>query len=810
MNSPPSIAINSNTLEALALFAASIGLHLLLLRPASAFGSFSTSSSKKQTITDPYIYLEEVESEESLAFARNENEKCLAALGSPEESETYGKLLQVLENDDRIPYAGKMGKSFGSDDDEELVYNFWKDKNNTKGIWRRTTLRSYKSDQKPDWETIIDLDELGKKDNISWVYKGTTPLARSRDDPLKNENGRTVTRSLISLSVGGADATVLRELCLVNKTFVCDATADDGDELGNWEFTLPEAKTRASYKSRDVLYVGSDFGPGSLTDSGYPRVVKEWVRGTSIEDAPIIFEGEKTDVSVSAYINDQRSRGGPIYEMHHRSLTFYTSRQWARKLEPEHLLPAADPKRIGAPEPADFVEMDVQEDAFVSFFSNLITIKLRSDWKVGGRMYKTGSLLVVPFNDFVSQGKDRCTFQVLFEPSESSALDDYCVTKNFLLLSIIEDVKSKLTFLKFDVENGSFTEVGGDSEAKIRSTSAWAVDSTESDEFWCSISGYTQPTSLYIADANRLDESSSLVSHHGDSSQASFYLENLIKSLPPQYAGDGFDVQQRLATSKDGTKIPYFLVVKNGIKMDGNTPTLLYGYGGFEISMTPHYTGTQGVAWLERGGAYVEANIRGGGEYGPGWHQAALKANRNKAFEDFIAVAEDLCESGLCKPQTLGTRGGSNGGLLMGMMLVLRPDLFGAIHCAVPLLDMQRFHTLLAGASWMAEYGNPDTDDWDKFLCNYSPYHLINQNQEYPPILFTTSTRDDRVHPAHARKMVKKLHDVGNGRWPVYYYENIEGGHGGAADSKQSAFMLSLAYDFLWNTLSKGVSGSSD
>lgn len=277
-----------------------------------------------------------------------------------------------------------------------------------------------------------------------------------------------------------------------------------------------------------------------------------------------------------------------------------------------------------------------------------------------------------------------------------------------------------------------------------------------------------------------------------------------MKALPDKFDSSDLEVVQRMATSKDGTSIPYFIVMKKGTKLDGNTPTLLYAYGGFEISMTPRYSPGQGVSWLERGGIYVEANIRGGGEYGPQWHQAALKENRNKCFEDFIAVGEDLCKSGICKPSTLGARGGSNGGLLMGMMLIMRPDLFGAIHCAVPLLDMERYHLLLAGASWMAEYGNPDEGDFEKFLNKYSPFHLIDPDVSYPPFLVTTSTRDDRVHPAHARKMVKKMRDLGKGKWPVYYYENMEGGHGGAADSKQQAFMGVLAYDFLWNTLKKG------
>jgi prolyl oligopeptidase len=337
--------------------------------------------------------------------------------------------------------------------------------------------------------------------------------------------------------------------------------------------------------------------------------------------------------------------------------------------------------------------------------------------------------------------------------------------------------------------------VGGDEEGKIRSASCSAVDSKTNDLFWFTTSSYTQPSTLCLADANN------------GSGGEDDYIVSQLKSLPEMYDASSLEVKQLFATSKDGTKVPYFIVSKKGLVLDGSTPTLLYGYGGFEISLGPHYVVTAGISWLERGGVYVEANIRGGGEYGPQWHQSALKENRNKSYEDFIAVATHLIESKVCTPQTLACRGGSNGGLLTGNMLVQAPELFGAIHIAVPLLDMKRYHTLLAGASWMAEYGDPDTDDWENFLYKYSPYHNIDSAREkYPATLLTTSTRDDRVHPAHARKMVKRLWDLGEGKdWPVYYYENIEGGHGGAADSKQEAFMTSLAYDFMWQALTSSL-----
>lgn len=735
---------------------------------------------------DPYIWLEDVESEESLNFAKSANAKCLEKLGDPKatSSGTYKKVLDVLESDDRIAYVTKYGVD---DQGEPLMYNIWKDSKNPKGLWRRTSMASYRTD-KPEWHTVLDIDELAKKDGISWVYKGNTSLSR-KIDPMSN-NEQRVTRSLVSLSRGGADATFIKEFDFLEEDFV---SAEEGG------FYLPEAKTRATYKSRDVLYVGSDFGEGSLTDSGYPRVIKEWVRGTAIEDATTVFEGESTDVSVSAYMNDQRFRGGPIYEIRSRSLTFYTTKRWVRRVQFEHLLAPNNLAREGVAEPEDFIEIDIQPDASASFIGKWLMISLRSDWEPisGGQTYTSGSLLTVDADTFLTKGKEACDFNILFEPTDCTAFDGYSVTKNYLILSTMDTVKSKLDFYK--IGDDGFTHVGGDAEAQIRACDAGAIDSTYDDQIWLYTSGYTQPSSLSVGDASKVSDTNT---------EGPGYLVEDLKSLPHMYDSTDLVVSQKFAKSEDGTEIPYFIVSKKDIELDGNNPTLLYGYGGFEISLGPKYISTVGTSWLERGGVYVEANIRGGGEFGPRWHQAGLKENRHKCYEDFIAVGEDLVNSKICKPSTLAARGGSNGGLLMGMMYVSRPDLFGAIHCAVPLLDMKRYHTLLAGASWMAEYGNPDTSDWDDFLHKYSPYHLIDEdNSKYPPMLVTTSTRDDRVHPGHARKMVKKLWDLGEGKdWPVYYYENIEGGHGGAADAKQSAFMTALAYDFMWDTLCRGKS----
>lgn len=756
--------------------------------------SDSNTATKTVVEEDPYIYLEEVESERSLNFAKDSNQKCLDALGDPKQSPTFEKVLSVLESDERIPYVSKYGTD---EEGNEIMHNLWKDSSNPKGLWRKTTMESYKTST-PEWSTLLDIDALGKKDEISWVWKGSTALPRALDPESDVGNGnKRVTRCLLSLSRGGADATVVKEFDLLKEDFVSEE--DEG-------FVLPEAKTSASYKSRDVLLVGSDFGEGSLTDSGYPRVIKEWARGTKIEDAPIVFEGEKTDVSVSAYISDQRYRGGPIYEIRSRSLTFYTTKRWVRRVQYEHLLAQEDVARKGLEDPEEFIEVDVQPDASVRFVGNMMFISLRSDWEpIPGKKFDVGTEIYVDADTFLTKGKEECTYNVLFQPTERTASEGFSCTKNYLIMSVMDNVKSKLIFYKFSQDGRGLEYVDEDKEAKILASSASGIDAYDSDDFWYYTSGYTQPSAVSLGNAALLESKENVAP---DVTAEDKYVVSELKSLPEMYDGSGLEVTQKFTKSKDGTEIPYFLVSKKGMTLDGNTPTLLYGYGGFEISLGPKYISTVGVAWLERGGVYVEANIRGGGEFGPSWHQAGLKANRNKCYEDFIAVAEDLVSSKICTPATLAARGGSNGGLLMGMMYVMRPDLFGAIHCAVPLLDMKRYHTLLAGASWMAEYGDPDTSDWKDFLYQYSPYHLIDEtNEKYPPMLVTTSTRDDRVHPGHARKMVKKLWDMGSDKdWPVYYYENIEGGHGGAADAKQSSFMTALAYDFMWSTLCKGKS----
>jgi prolyl oligopeptidase len=621
---------------------------------SSSAADTSAAAAKAATSSpeDPYIWLEDVESEESLAFAMEANKQCLEALGDPAsgKTDTYDNVLKVLESNDRIPHVTKLGRDEAGND---ILYNFWKDKANPKGLWRKTTLDSYHSSTSEstptEWTTVLNVDDLAESDGISWVWKGSTPLSRSRDP--ESDNGRIVTRALLSLSRGGSDAAHTKEFDMIAGAFVTDQP-----------FNIPEAKTRASYKSRDVLLVGSDFGPDSLTDSGYPRTVREWVRGTDIADAPVVFEGDKKDVSVGAYIVDERLWGGGIYEVRSRSMTFYTSKYWMRKLEYEHLLAPADPARAGVTEPSDFVQVDIQEDAEVDFVGKLLLISLRSDWEPvpGGTTYKQGSVIYVEADKFLEQGKDACEYHVLFEPTERTAYEYFTVTKNYLVLSTMDNVKSKLKFYKIGNEGSTLTLAGGDPLAQIRDCSVRPLDpydSNSGDKFWFTTSDFTTPSTLFLADASKVEQDG------GDKPDA--YITDKIKSLPPQFDSSDLSVAQQIAISKDGTEIPYFIIQKKDAVMNGKNPTLLYGYGGFEVSLGPHYIATAGLSWLERGGVYVEANIRGGGEFGPKWHQAALKANRNKAYEDFIAVGEHLISTGVCKPKSLAIRGGSNGELYL-------------------------------------------------------------------------------------------------------------------------------------------------
>lgn len=668
---------------------------------------------------DAYLWLEEVTGEKPLAWVKERNAESVAELtGSPQFRGLEARLLEILDSDARIPFVSKGGKYF---------YNFWRDAKHKKGLWRRTTLEEYHKPH-PEWETVLDLDALAAEENENWVWKGHRFLKPADE------------RAIVWLSRGGADASVTREFDVTTKSFVKDG------------FQLPEAKSWVAWRDLDSVYVGTDFGAGSLTVSGYPRIVKQWRRGTPLADAALVYEGQPSDYRVDAF---RDLTPGFERDWVERSPTFWTSELFLRR----------DGKLIKIEKP---------DDAKVSAHRDLLYIELRSTWETGGKTYPAGALLAADFERFLAGER---YFDVLFEPAERKSLSDYFATPHYVVLNELDNVRNRLYLLSRKEGRWQREELPG--AAGYNTISASPVDADESDAYFLTVTGYLTPTTLAYGTLGQ-----------GSAEQ--------LKQSPSFFDTKGLAVSQREAVSKDGTRVPYFLVGRKDLPLDGKNPTILYGYGGFEISLVPGYQAVTGAAWLEPGGVFVVANIRGGGEFGPKWHQAALKQNRHKAYDDFVAVAEDLIKTRVTSPGHLGIMGGSNGGLLMGNMLTRRPELFKSVVCQVPLLDMRRYTKLLAGASWAAEYGDPDDPQEWEFIRTFSPYHNLRKEQKYPRTLFTTSTRDDRVHPGHARKMVALMKELGH---DILYYENIEGGHGGAADNKQAAFMSALAYTFLWNEL---------
>ncbi|MBB5161813.1 prolyl oligopeptidase [Mycobacterium sp. AZCC_0083] len=662
--------------------------------------------------SDPHLWLEDITGDDALEWVEAHNEPTLSDLGGERFEQMRAEALEVLDTDSRIPYVRRRG---------EYLYNFWRDAANPRGLWRRTTLDSYRTAE-PDWDVLIDLDELAATDDENWVWAGADVIEPD------------LTLALIGLSRGGSDASVVREFDMRTRQFVTDG------------FELPEAKTDVTWQDADTVIVGTDFGSGSLTDSGYPRITKRWKRGEPLADAETLFAGEVSDVSVGAGFDPT-----PGFErlLVSRAFDFFNSERYELRA-------------------GELIKIDVPTDAGTSIHREWLLIRPRTDWTVGSTTYPAGTLLATKYDEFLSGTVD---LTVVFEPDEHTSLESYTWTRDRLVLVTLVDVTSRLEL----VTPGTWQR------EPIRgvppNTNTVIVDADEyGDEIFLDSSGFDTPSRL-------------LWGRVGDE-----VVE--VKSAPAFFDASDIEVKQHFVASADGTMIPYFVVGHRDSSGPGNT--LLAGYGGFENSSTPGYGGVLGRLWLTRGGTYVLANIRGGGEYGPRWHTQAMREGRHLVDEDFAAVARDLVDRGITTVAQLGAQGGSNGGLLMGIMLTKYPELFGALVCSVPLLDMKRYHLLLAGASWVAEYGDPDNpDDWE-FISKYSPYQHVSAARRYPPVFITTSTRDDRVHPGHARKMTAALEAVGQ---PVQYYENVEGGHAGAADNAQTAFRAALVYEFLHRML---------
>lgn len=666
---------------------------------------------------DPYLWLEEVEGEKALEWVHERNKHSLGIL---EADERFTPLMERALKDynakDKIAYGALMGGA---------VHNFWQDEKHVRGIWRRTSLKSYKGGD-PKWITILDFDKLAEEEGENWVYKGRDCLAPDFG------------RCLINLSRGGGDAVVVREFDAVTKRFV------DGG------FQTPESKQGSSWIDADTILIGTNFGEGTMTDSGYANQIKVWKRNTPLEVATLVHEGNTKDVGSFPFASH---RPDGTYVGVVQAPDFFTevihvldgeSEDWTQK----EMRPLQLPKDIN----------------FKGFFGDTVIVQVRKDWTLGKKTVKAGTLVSVKVADAL-EGRAEASVTEIFVPTERSSIDGVSIGKDRLFLSILDEVTGQLVSAKpgpqgWEVSNLGLPQNGA---LDVVSVDEWT------DAAFIKFASFLQPDTLYTVELGGKPEE--------------------IASLPARFDASDMVTEQKFATSKDGTKVPYFVIRHKGVKMDGTTPTILYGYGGFEIALAPTYLSGPGKLWLEEGGAYVIANIRGGGEFGPKWHQAALKENRQRAYDDFIAVGEDLVNTGFTSPEHLGIRGGSNGGLLMGVMTTQRPDLWNAVICAVPLLDMMRFHTLLAGASWMGEYGNPDVPEEREYIRKYSPYQNLHEDKDYPEVFFYTSTKDDRVHPGHARKMAAKMLGMGK---PVLYYENTEGGHSAAANLKQRAYTDAL------------------
>ncbi len=686
-----------------------------------------TAVSQLSADDDRYLWLEDVDGEKALEWVRTENELTAARLTTnPLFDELYAEAKTILNSESRLPEVDLKG---------DWLYNFWRDTNNPRGVYRRTTLAEFATEN-PAWEVVIDIDALSASEGKQWVFKSMTCL------PAHPEN------CLVQLSPGGGDAAVTREFNSVSKTFV---------ENG---FFLPLAKGDLGWIDADTVFVATDFGPGSMTDSGYPRIVKRWKRNTPLAEATPVYEAGVTSVSASA--TRLRSTGADI-DLVTDGKTFWTSEKYQ----------LTGDGRVKLELPASTVVNGA--------FQGRLIFSLKEDWLRGDTTYPQGAVLIADTTALQADGKGL--IDIMIEPDETTVVQSINITDSTVLVTVLENVRGRI----YRYEPG--TEGRWQSHLlKFPDNGTLAITSSDDDSgnFFARYESFTSPPALYYVASED-------------------WQPQKLKSQVPTFDGNHYKTEQYFAVSADGTKIPYYVVLSKTAKLDGKNPTHIFSYGGFRNALTPSYSGSYeklsgayGKLWLERGGVFVLANIRGGGEFGPQWHAAALKQNRFRAFEDFEAVAEDLIRRKITSPAHLGIEGRSNGGLLVGATMTRRPDLYGAVICGVPLLDMKRYHLLLAGASWMAEYGDPDIPEQWEYISQYSPYQNLSEGVEYPAVFFYTSTRDDRVHPGHARKMAARMQAYDQEIW---YYENLEGGHGGSSTNDQLAYRLALAYTHLWTQL---------
>jgi prolyl oligopeptidase len=744
--------------------------------------------------TDENVWLEEIYGEAPLGWVREQNARTEDLLEDADYAALEGSILEVLDSTDRIAMVGKRG---------DWYYNFWKDQANPKGLWRRTTWESYVTDS-PEWDVLLDVDALAAAEGEEWVFHGATFLRPAAEEPYR--------LALLALSPDGGDANRYREFDVGTRTFVDPAAGG---------FDLPTAKGNVSWLDADTLLVASTAGDLPKTASSYARTAVTLRRGEALRDADRLFEvAEDHMMAVAAH--DSTPGFERTFAVDY--IDFFNRRTFVQ--------------RDGA-----LVEIDAPTDVNLSAHREWLLFRPQRDWALDGTTYPAGSLLAVRFDDYVAGTRE---LSVLFTPDAHTSLQSWSWTRNFLLLNLLRDVSSEIRVLdptKPGPADGGSAWASSllDACPPLHDVNAYAVDDEDEgpadggagDDFWLVATGFTTPSTLMrgtlVGDGAGTHRAEAGAAAGGAAEGAGAWTggagtagvvssHTTVKSSPSFFDDDNYEVQQHFAVSADGTRVPYFQVASKDLVLDGQNPTQLSGYGGFEISRTPAYSGTVGRAWLERrtgssggpgealhsrGGVYVVANIRGGGEYGPSWHRAALKENRHRAFEDFAAVAKDLISRGVTSRERLGCVGGSNGGLLVGNMLTRYPELFGAVSCGVPLLDMRRYTRLSAGHSWIAEYGDPDVPEEWEFIKTFSPYHLLKDGVEYPETFIWTATSDDRVGPVQARKMAARMQAMGIPN--VWFHEALEGGHAGASDNRQAAALQARSQHFLWRTLAGGA-----
>ena len=712
-----------------------LALISLLLATFSHADQDMTTKSTATENDSQMLWAEEVLGEKALSWVNSQNKRTLNVLENESVYQTLKSEAEaILTSKERIPYGSVRGG---------FVYNFWQDEKNVRGLWRRTSLSEYRK-KSPVWETILDIDKLAKDENKNWVFKGSIVY-----HPWQSEKQFT----LVKLSDGGKDAVVIREFDIASRSFVSEG------------FITPEAKQSVAWVDQDTLLLGTNWGKDTLTQSGYPMIVKHWKRGTPLSEAKEMIRGEKSNIAMwpmSIELSDGTMISGAV-----QSDTFFTSTLW--------LFPEGQEAPVKYPLPPKCEVAGVYRDWCL--------VSLQQDWEVSaqGKTFKNGDLVAFDLRAFI-KNHTLPKVSLVFRPNKTQAVNRVSIAKGAALLSINENVAGRLLRLepasdaRDAVIEWTTTDIALPGKGKSYVTQANSREET----VFLGYEDFLTPDSLLTWDREKNKTSP-------------------IKSLPAKFDASGLKIEQHFATSPDGTRIPYFLVCKKDIKLDGSTPTLLYAYGGFQVSRNPSYSSIRGKLWLERGGAYALANIRGGGEYGPEWHQAGLKTKRQTVYNDFIAVAEKLIADKVTSPKHLGIMGGSNGGLLMGVMLTQRPDLWNAVVVQVPLLDMLRYHKLLAGASWVDEYGSPDVPEERAFLEKISPVHNFHPKEKtYPTPFFVTSTKDDQVHPGHARKMGFLFEQA---KLPFYYYENIDGGHSAAANQLERAKRTALEYTYLFKQL---------